>query len=105
MNSSIEGPDQEQRSIFLLTKDNLDEHNRQDQLCADSDISIQSRRQQFERFKQTSKALGIDLSDPAFSDMWHGLNGMTPMERFIHNPDNVSEAKGASGGNAEGSHP
>ncbi len=80
----------------MLTKKNLDEHNRQSRLCADLDSSLKLCRQQFERFRETAGGLGIDLSNHAFAAMWQGLNGLTPMERFIVGKNNPLEAKGTS---------
>jgi hypothetical protein len=74
--------------VPVLTKKNLEEHNRQSRRCAGSESSLGLRRQQFERFREAARGLGIDFSDQALATMWQGLDGLTPMERFIIGKDN-----------------
>jgi hypothetical protein len=99
----MNGLGQDQRSIFVLTKSNLDEHNREGRLGADPNTTL-SRHQQFERFRQVAMSLGIDLSDSAFAGLWEGWNGSTPMERFTNNPG-ISSANAMSKGNVRTSDP
>jgi hypothetical protein len=74
--------------VPVLTKKNLDEHNRQSRRYAGLEGSLELRQQQFERFMEAARSLGIDFSDQALATMWQGLDGLTPMERFIIGKDN-----------------
>jgi hypothetical protein len=74
--------------VPVLTKKNLEEHNRQSRRCAGLESSLELRRQQFERFREAASVLGIDFSDQELAAMWQGLDGLTPMERFIIGKDN-----------------
>lgn len=80
--------DKDRVSVPVLTKKNLDEHNRQSRRCAGLESSLEPRRQQFGRFREAARGLGIDFSDQALATMWQGLDGLTPMERFIIGKDN-----------------
>jgi hypothetical protein len=74
--------------VPVLTKKNLDQHNRQSRQCAGLESSLELRWQQFKRFREAARVLGIDFSDQTLAAMWQGLDGLTPMERFILEKDN-----------------
>jgi hypothetical protein len=93
---SLNDADQDRVLVAMLTKKNLDEHNHQSDLCAGSEISLELRRQRFERFREAARALGINLSDQALAPMWQGLDGLTPMERFIIEMNDSFKAQGIS---------
>ena len=80
----------------MLTKGNVDEHIRQNRLCADLESSSELRRQMFERFGEAARVLGINFSDQVLAAMWQGLGGLTPMERFINEKDNLSVLREAA---------
>lgn len=93
---SLNDADQDPVLVAMLTKKNLDEHNRQSDLCAGSETSLELRRQCFEKFREAARVLGINLSDQALATMWQGLDGLTPMERFIIEMNNSFKAQGIS---------
>jgi hypothetical protein len=84
-NQSPNDADQDRLLVPVLTKKNIEEHNRQSRRCAGLERSSELRRQQLERFREAARGLGIDFSDQALATMWQGL---TPMERFIIGKDN-----------------
>ena len=84
-NQSSNDADQDRVLLPMLTEKTLDEHNRQSHLY---ESSLEPRRQQFERFREAARVLGIDFSDQALAAMWQGLGGLTPTERFIIKKDN-----------------
>jgi hypothetical protein len=50
----------------------------------------------FERFGEAARVLGINFSDQVLAAMWQGLGGLTPMERFITEKDNLSVLREAA---------
>src|SRR2546421_10937902 len=83
-NQSPNDADQDKVLVPMLTKKNLDEHNHRNRLCAGLESSLELRQQQFERFREAARVLGIDFSDQALAAMCEGLGGLTPTGRVLN---------------------